>query len=84
MYGPSFVLSDFVDCADIRVVEPSGGLGFGQQALMCVWIEHIGPHALDGNLAVQPRVFGQEHFAHAPSAEPRNDPIVGDLISLHA
>ncbi len=69
--GTVTIVAGLEDGADVRVIEPGRGLGFDQQAPVGVRIQHIGPDPLDGDLAVESRVLGDEHFPHPASAKPR-------------
>src|SRR4051794_3829266 len=66
------------------MIQGRSGLGFGQKPLAENWIAgHRGGEELDGGLALQAGVFGEEDFAHAASAEPGGDAIVPDRLTDH-
>ena len=62
-------LADVVHDADVRMIERRSGFGLGQESLAADRIaRHIGRQELDRRLAIQPCVFGQEHFPHPARA----------------
>jgi hypothetical protein len=82
--GRAFVLVDFVDRADVRVVErgdglrfarqPPGGLGVTGQLLGQEFERHLSP---------QPHVLGLVDDAHSPDAQLAGHTVVGDRLSDH-
>jgi hypothetical protein len=69
--APAVRLTDFVHDEDVRVVEGGGGAGLLVEAPQPLGIEsqRCGQE-LEGDLAAQSAVVGQEHLAHAARAQP--------------
>jgi hypothetical protein len=67
--GAAFVLADFVNGADVGMVERGGGAGFALKALESLAIvgESLG-EKLQSDMAAETEVFGFEYFAHAARA----------------
>src|SRR5262249_51751211 len=69
-----------VEHADVGMIEAGDGFGFALKALFANGISgELRGENLDGDAAVQPRIFGAIHFAHAASAE-RGDDFIGTKL----
>ena len=80
---PSGVVVDFVNRADVRMVERRGGLGFLQSAARAR--RHRGSalgEELQRDGPVEPRVDGLVDHAHAAAAEPLSDAVVRDSATF--
>lgn len=77
--GAAFVFADFVNCADVGMVQGGSGAGFPPKALegLAIVGESLG-EKLQSNMAAEAEVFGFEYFAHAASAEFAKNAIVRD------
>ena len=75
--GPPFVLADFVDRADVRVVERGGRARFARKAVEDVaqGREAVGKE-LERDLATELQVGGAIDHAHATAAELLDDLVV--------
>src|SRR5271155_3333686 len=73
------VVADFVDGADIGMVQGGGGLRLALKAGQRLWVfgYFIGKK-LQRDKAVQSYVLGLVHHAHSTATEFFDDPIVGD------
>ena len=81
---PVIRLADVVHDADVRMVQRRRGLGLRQEPLPPPRIaRHLSRQELDRRLAVEPRVFRQEHFPHPAGAELGGDAIVSDRLADH-
>ena len=67
-------LANFVDLANVRVVEGGGGLGLAQEAMLGggVGFEVFGKE-LQGDVALEHRVASEVHLTHAAGADLAND-----------
>ena len=73
-------LTDFVNGADVGVVEARGGAGFAQQPRACCLVGKPGGwQQLQGDVAVESIVMGTIDFAHSAGAEQR-----GNLVGSNA
>src|SRR6185312_11476956 len=77
--GPSVVLADLMQGADVGMVERADGLRFALEALARQRAGGLGKE-LDGHVAVQPRVARLEHLAHAARAQ-RFEQLEGTDVS---
>ena len=76
--------ADFVDGADVRVVERTRCAGLAQQARLGVAAAQlVGADELERHLAVERLVLGQVDDAHAPLAELGQHAIVRDSLADH-
>ena len=76
----ALVLVDRVHGADAGVVEGRGGAGLALEARERVRVlGQLRGQELERDVAAELRVLGLVHDAHAPAAELRRDPVVGDL-----
>src|SRR5262249_25748734 len=77
----SLGLSALVHLADERVVQPRGGLGLEDEAIALAGIEvHSPGRELQGHVALQALVAGEEHLGHAPAPEDLDDPIGAECL----
>ena len=74
--GAAIVPADLVDLADEGMVERGSGEGFASQPLTgdAVHLDR-GGEQLDGDAALEARVFREKHLAHAASAERREHAV---------
>ena len=76
----AIVLADFVDRADVRMIQPGSGAGFALEALESLLIlGHGFRQKLQRHHAPQFCVFGFEDHTHPAAAELFDDAIVGDF-----
>jgi hypothetical protein len=82
--GLTFVLIDFMDGADIRVIEGGRGARFPLESLegLVVSRQRL-RQELQRDESTEPGVFGFEHHAHAAATKLLEDAIVGDGVSNH-
>ena len=76
----SLVIAKGVDGQDVRVRNASHRAGLdAEQVAQVLMLEQLGPHELDGHVAIEEVVVSECHDAHAAGAEGAHDPIrVGD------
>ena len=80
----AFVLADFVDGADVGMVQGGGSAGFAAKTLQRLRIlRSIFGKKLQGDEAAEQRVFGLVNDAHPAAAEQFDDPVVGDGLADH-
>ncbi len=74
------LFADFVNGADIGMVERGGGLGLVDQPLprLIIAVPSLGQH-LDGHFAPEFAVFREKDRSHPAGAELPNDPVMADL-----
>src|SRR5579883_1376662 len=73
------VASDFMDRADVRVVEGGGGSRFAPESLQGIRIvRHFIGQELEGYEATQVRVFGLVNHAQAAAAKFGDNAVMGD------
>ena len=79
--GSPISLVDFVDSADVRVVQGGGSFGFPLESAesLCVVGKFIGKE-LQSYVATQLEVFGFVHDTHAPTADLAEDAVMGDCL----
>src|ERR1700745_3292633 len=83
--GLAPLLVDFVNGADIRVIEGRGGPSFSLETFQCLWIGgYVGGQEFEGDGASEFDVFGLIDDAHATAAEFVDDAVVGDGLANHA
>ena len=72
--------ADFVDGADVGMVERGGGLGLVDQPLpgLIAAAPPLGQH-LDGDFAAERGVFREKDLSHPARAQLPNDSVVADL-----
>ena len=70
-------LVDFVDSANVRVVQRRRGFGLALEAAesLCVMGEFVGKE-LQGDVATELQVFRLIHHTHAPAADPAEDAVM--------
>ena len=67
-------LGDFIDRADVRMVEGRGGPRFANEPRARVRVgRRLGGEQFERDVPAQLRIVGQVDFAHAACAEPRAD-----------
>ena len=80
----SIVLSNFVDGADVGMIQGRSSASFPAKALQSLWIlRGVVRKKLECDEAAEQRVFGLVHHSHATTAEQFDDPVVGDGLSDH-
>lgn len=72
----AIIVADVIELADVGVVEGGDGLGF---ALKTVGELLFG--GLDGDVAVEPRITGSPHFAHASLADGGDDLVGAEVLA---
>ena len=74
------LFADFVNGADIGMVERGGGLGLVDQPLpgLIIAVPPLGQH-LDGHFAPECAVFREKDLSHAAGAELPKDSVMADL-----
>lgn len=78
------VLAYLIDVGDVWVVERGSRFGFLHEAAHAVGVlREFGRQQFQGDLASQPRIFSQPHFAHPARAEFTGDLIVRNGLSDH-
>ncbi len=79
------VLLDPVDLRHVGVVEGGQQLGLAAEAGHAVHVGgEVGGQELEGHLAIEARVEGQENLAHAAAADGAEDLVVGEAVAwLH-
>lgn len=81
---PIGCLVDFVNGADVGVIERGGGLRFLPETVVRVFIfREIGREEFQRNKPVQTGVERFVHHSHPAAAEPFDDAIVGDGLANH-
>ena len=79
-----FGLADFVDRADIGVIQSRGGSRFSQEAsLGGVFSAEVGRQEFQGDEAVQLEIPGLVNHPHAALAESLEDLEMGDRLANH-
>ena len=79
-----FVLADFVDRADVGMVQGRGGAGFAAKALQGLRIlGGVVGKKLQGDEAAEQRVFSFVNDSHAAAAQQFHDAVVGDGLADH-
>ena len=80
----AIVLADFVDGADVGMVQRRSGAGFAAEAFESLGIlGSIVGKKLQGDEAAELRVFRFVNHSHAAAAEQFNDAVVGDGLADH-
>jgi len=80
----SVVLANFMNRADVRVIERSRRPGLTNQASRGCGIVSIGRRQhLDGDVALKPLVERSIDLAHPAHAEQRDDPIRAQVTPYH-
>ncbi len=82
--GLAVLLADFVDGADVGMVQSGGGLRFALEARQRLRIlGNIVGQELEGDKAMQPCVFGLVDNTHPAAAELLDDAVVRDGLADH-
>ncbi len=77
----AFVFADFVDRADIGMVERRSGLRFALEAFESAPVAgHVFGEELQGDETVQAGVFGFVDHTHSTPAEPLDNAVVGNRL----
>ena len=72
-------LSDFMNDADVGMVQRGRGAGFREKALTALAVLNPGHRQqLERNLATEPAILGEKYFAHPARAERLEDGVMGD------
>ena len=80
----SIVLADFVDGADVGMIQRGSRARFAAEAFERLRIlGHFIGQKLQSDETAQPGVFGLVNYAHAAAAEFFNDAIVRDVLADH-
>ena len=81
----AILLADVVNRADVGVIQRGRGLGFALKTGKCLRIAgHLFGQKLEGDEAMQPRVFGLIHHTHTAAAEFLDNTVVRDGLADHA
>ena len=80
--GSSIGLVDFVDGADVRMVQRRRGFGFPLETAegLCVVGEFVGKE-LQSDVATELEVFRLINHTHPPAADPAQDAVMGNCLS---
>src|SRR5208282_4577900 len=74
----SLVLADFVDRADVRMIQCSSSAGFAQEALEGLCIARIlTEKELQRDVSAERRVLGAVNHPHSATAQSFHDAVVG-------
>ena len=77
----AIVLAHVVDGDDVGMVQLRARLGLAEEAgAQLVGDLDLGRDDLEGDLTIEDGVVGLEDHAHAPAADPVDDPILPDLL----
>jgi len=81
MKGSPSDLIDFMDRADVRMVQRGRGFGLSLESAesLCVVGEFVGQE-LQGDVATELEVFGLIHHTHAPATNPAEDAVMGNRL----
>ena len=78
------LLADFVDGADVGMVQGGGSLGFTLEALQCLGVSgHFVGQELQRNETAEVGVLGLVDHTHAAAAELLDDAVVRDGLADH-
>jgi hypothetical protein len=78
------MVADLVHGRDVRMIERAGGTRLAQQTNRRFRImDGSGREKFKGNPALEVRIFGQIHRAHAARADVAEDPVVRDAGAYH-
>ena len=81
----AFVLADFVDGADVRMVQRGSGAGLAAKTFESLWVlRDVVGEELEGDKAAQGGVLGLVNNAHPAAAQFFDDAIVRDGLADHA
>ena len=84
MKGCPACWSDFVDGADIGMIQRRGGLRFSLKAGQCLRVfGHVVGQKLQRDESVQSYVFGLVHHTHAAAAELFDNAVMRDGLADH-
>ena len=73
---------DFVDCANVRVIQSRGGTGFAQEARGELTIlPEFGGQDFQCNMTIQLQVFGQIDLTHSARAERRYNFVATEMCA---
>jgi hypothetical protein len=81
--GSPIGLIDFVDGADVRVVQRGRSLGLPPKTAESLGVvgEFVGKE-LEGDVATELEVLSLVHHAHAPTPDPAEDAVIGNRLIL--
>ena len=75
------VLADFVDRADVRMVQRGRSARLAQESLQRLFVAgDLFRQELQRDGPAERRVLGAVNHSHAPAAKARNDSIVGNIV----
>ena len=78
------VLADFIDGADVGMVQRGGGAGFAAEAFERLWVvATVVRKELQGDEATELGVFGFVDHAHPAAAELFDNAVVRDGLADH-
>ena len=78
------MLPNFVDCADVGMIESRSGPGFAPEAFECLRVSRqILRQKLQRDMTAEAEVFGFIHHAHAPTTELLQDAVVGYRVAKY-
>jgi hypothetical protein len=76
---------NFVDRADIQMIQCRGGLGFALKAAEGLRVfRYLVGQELEGNKPAELNIFGLVHHTHPATAELLDDAVVRDGLADHA
>ena len=80
--GSPIVLANFVDRADVRVVQRGRSLGLAPEAAEGLWVvgEIVGKE-LQRDVATKLEVFSLVDDTHAAAADPAEDAVMGNRLT---
>ena len=78
------MFANFVDRADVGVIQRGSGASLTQEALVGLLIlEQLVGQEFEGHAAAQRGVFGLVYHAHAPATQLLDNAIVGNSLAGH-
>ena len=82
--GVAFGLVNFVNRADVGMIESGSGAGFSLESFERLMVPHqLGREKLNRNIPAETKIHGAVHDSHAPAAEKFFDPIVRNDFANH-
>ncbi len=79
--GASLMFAEFVDGYDVGMLKVGGGFGLAEEAMKKVGLVRVADrHDLDGDHAIEKRVFGPIDDAHAAFADDIDNIVLPDFL----
>ena len=79
-----FGFVNFINSADVRMVEGRGGPCLALKSLQDLMVAHkVGWQELQCYISTQPEILGAIYHSHAPAAQMFLDAVVGDDFANH-